>query len=93
VLLTIFRDNAKAAEDLWVIMATKIKTAADVELTPRAVPRKNEGIAIITVMIIGMEGGVNPSPVDLLVSFICFVMCSRPSKNKNAAITIMEAIG
>jgi hypothetical protein len=37
-------------------IAIHIKTAVDGSLTPRAVPRKNEGIAIITVMIIGMVG-------------------------------------
>ena len=42
MLRTISSAGAKAAEDLWVRIAIKIKAAADVALTAGAVPRKNE---------------------------------------------------
>jgi len=57
VLRTIFSARAKPAVPLWAMTAMKINTAAAGSLIPRAIPRKNDGRAIITVMIIGKEAG------------------------------------
>ena len=57
VLRTIFSANAKAAVDLCNMIATKIKIAVSVGLTPKAVPRKKDGMAIMIVIIKGIDAG------------------------------------